>query len=226
MQSENTQLTATLRSKILSFLPADLPVTGLEGEKVLLARVADASNQNPIETFWQLVHFYRIAEKNDLACKLINHMLAADDSAENRAHCYLVLGQIAEVREQFDAAIDFYTRGLTFRTPDKIVKYFLYNNTAYCLNVQEKYRAAENYCRWAIYINPARANAFKNLGISLAAQNNPVGAAWAYVEAMQAEPGDLRAFHLLKTLVVGHPELGPQFALLLNNDEPEHTKEN
>ncbi len=207
-------------------MPANLPVTELEDERVLLERLKEPSNREPVQTFWELIHFYRVVEKNDLASTLINQMLAADESVENRALCYLVLGQIAEVREQYDTAIDFYTRGLTFRTPDKTTKYFLHNNTAYCLNVQEKYRAAENYCRWAIFINPARANAFKNLGISLAGQNNLVGAAWAYVEAMQAEPDDQRALHLLKKLIVDHPELGPQFALLLENREPEHAKEN
>lgn len=141
--NDNVQSVATLRFKILSFLPPDLPVTGSEDERGLLEFLAEPSNRDPVRTFWQLVHFYRTAENNDLASALTYHMLEIDESAENKAHCYLVLGQIAEVRRQYDAAIDFYTRGVTFRTQDKDVKYLLYNNTGYCLNVQEKYKAAE-----------------------------------------------------------------------------------
>jgi len=214
----NPQPAESIRLKILSILPADLPVTDLQGEQELLTRLADSSDENSVEIFWRLVHFYRVAEKNDLACKLINNMLEADDSVENKAYCYLVLGQIAEVRQQFDAAIDFYTRGLTSRTPNKVTKYFLYNNTAYCLNTRGMYKAAESYSRSAIELNPARANGFKNLGVSLEGQNNLVGAAWAYVEGVRADSRDPRCLELLKKLVAGHPELAAQFTLLLEHD--------
>ena len=214
----NPRLADNLRLKILSILPADLPATDLQREQDLLTRLADASDENPIEIFWRLVHFYRVAEKIDLAYKLVNHMLEADDSVENQAHCCLVLGQIAEVRQQFDAAIDFYTRGLTFRTPNKVTKYFLYNNTAYCLNTRGMYRAAESYCRSAIELNPARANGFKNLGVSLEGQNNLVAAAWAYVEGIKADPRDPRCLEHLKMLAADHPELAPQFTLLFERD--------
>jgi tetratricopeptide (TPR) repeat protein len=221
-----TQVTSKLWLKILSFLPAELPVTDLADERFLLERLSGSSHRDPVEIFWQLIHFYRAAEKNDLACKLINQMLEADDLVESKAHCYLVLGQIAEVRNQFDAAIDFYTRGLTFRTPDKAVKYSLYNNTAYCLVVQKKYLVAESYCRSAIEIDSKRANAFKNLGLSLAGQDNLVGAAWAYLEATVADARDPSALQLFKQLVVDHSHLASQFMLLLKAYEREQTKGN
>jgi tetratricopeptide (TPR) repeat protein len=221
-----TQVTDKLWLKILSFLPAELPVTDLADERFLLERLAGSSHRDPVEIFWQLIHFYRAAEKNDLACKLINHMLEADDSAESQAHCYLVLGQIAEAGNQLDAAIDFYMRGLAFRTPDKAVQYSLYNNTAYCLVLQKKCLAAESYCRSAIEIDSKRANAFKTLGLSLAGQDNFVGAAWAYVEATVADARDPRALQLFKQLVVDHPHLASQFTLLLNAYEREQTKGN
>lgn len=211
MDNENTQLVASLRFKILSFLPADLPATDLEDERVLLERLAEPSNREPVQTLWQLVRFYRLVEKNDLASALIYHMLDLDDSVDTKAFCYLGLGQVAEARNQYDAAIDFYTRGLTFRTQDKFVKYLLHNNTGYCLNVQEKYRAAESYCRLAIEIDSTRANAFKNLGLSLAGQNDLVGAAWAWIEATKADAKDARALIFLKQLIVDHPEVVSRF---------------
>jgi tetratricopeptide (TPR) repeat protein len=211
VDSENTQLVATLRYKILSFLPADLPVTDLEDERLLLASLAEPSNREPVQTLWELVRFYRAVGKNDLASALIYHMLELDDSVDTKAFCYLGLGQIAEAREQYDAAIDFYTRGLTFRTKDIGVKYLLYNNTGYCLNVQEKYRAAESYCRLAIEIDSTRANAFKNLGLSLIGQNNLLGAAWAWIEATKADATDARALIFLEQLIADHPEVVSQF---------------
>ena len=219
MKSENTQLVASLRFKILSFLPADLPATDSEDERVLLAYLAEPSNREPVQTFWHVVRFYRVVEKNELASALILHMLEIDDSADNTAHCYLTLGQIAEFRGQYDAAIDCYARGLTFRTLDKIDKYLLHNNTGYCLNVQEKYRAAESYCRLAIEIDSTRANAFKNLGLSLVGQNDLVGAAWAWIEGTQADARDARSFHLLAKLIADYPEMPFRLPGILNGVE-------
>lgn len=219
MNSEDHQQIATVRLKILSFLPADLPVTAQEDERFLLERLADRSNRVPVETFWQLVHIYCLVGKYDLASSLINNMLQADDSTENKAQCCLALGQIAEIRNHHDAAIDFYTRGLTFRTTDKRVKYLLYNNTGYCLNVRRMHKAAESYCRSAIQIDSTRANAFKNLGLSLAGQNNILGAAWAYAEAIRADARNPRALQLLEQLIADHPELAGQIALIITDQE-------
>jgi tetratricopeptide (TPR) repeat protein len=206
-------------------MPANLPVTDLEDERILLERLIEPSNREPVQTFWQLVRFYRLAEKNDLASTLIFHMVEAHDSVENKAYCYLALGQIAEVRGQYDAAVDLYTRGLTFRTPDTTVKYFLYNNTGFSLNAQEKYRAADYFCRQAIEIDCTRANAFKNLGLSFAGPNHLVGAAWTYVEGIKADSSDPRCLQLLKKLVADHPELAYQFTLTQEAHESERTKE-
>lgn len=226
MTPEDPQFIATLRFKILSFLPADLPITGLEDERILLERLAEPSNREPLETLWQLVHVYCVVGKYDLVSTLISHMLQADDSAENKAHCYLALGQISEIRDQYDAAIDFYTRGLTFRTNDKRVKYLLYNNTGYCLNVRGMHRAAESHCRSAIQIDSTRANAFKNLGISLAGQNNALSAAWAYAEAIKTDARDPRALQLMEKLIADHPELAAQARLLLNDQKVEDPTRN
>lgn len=218
MNSQDHQQIANLRLKIISFLPADLPVTRQEDERILLARLADPSDRDPVETFWQLVYVYCVVGDYDLACTLINHMLRVDESVEYKAKCYLVLGQIAEIRNRYDAAIDFYTRGLTFRTTDKRVKYLLYNNMGYCLNMRGMHRAAETYCRSAIEIDSTRANAFKNLGLSLAGQNNFLAAAWAYAEATRADACDPRALQLLEQLISDHPELAGQIALVIKDE--------
>lgn len=51
------------------------------------------------------------------------------------------------------------------------------------------------------------------------------GAAWAQIEGIRADSRDPRALQLLKKLVVDHPELAPQFTLLLETYESERTKE-
>lgn len=133
------------------------------------------------------------------------------DDPERQAFCYLGLGQLAEQAHQYDAALDYYAKGLALSPTTKEVAYLLHNNTGYCLNLKGRHAEAERYCRLAIEIDSGRANAFKNLGISLAGQNDLVGAAWAYVEATRADSRDPRALHLLERLLEDHPELASQF---------------
>ena len=192
-------------------LPFHVPVTGDGFEIELLSRLDEVEPDDEyVETLWQLVRFYRSSDQLTAASALTYALLDMAVSADAKAFCYLGLGQIAEVRSQFEAAVDFYTRGLTFRTNNKQVKYLLHNNTGYCLNVQGMYRPAETYCRLAIEIDSGRANAFKNLGISLWGQNKLIGAAWAYMEATKADATDPRASHLLEQLLRDHPEIKAQ----------------
>jgi len=60
-------------------------------------------------------------------------------------------------------------------------------------------------------IDPQRPNAFKNLGIALAAQGHCHEAARAFVVATQVNAADPRAFRLLEDLVKQHPELEREY---------------
>ena len=87
------------------------------------------------------------------------------------------------------------------------------------MSVRGDYSEAERHCRLAIEMDSYHANAFKNLGISLAGQNDLVSAAWAYIEATKVDARDPRAFHLLEKLVAEHPEIIIPFPGVLNDLE-------
>jgi len=149
------------------------------------------------------------------------HEISRDltDDAEEQASYYFNLGGRAEQEGRYEAAIEHYRKGLTFRPTEKFAAYFLHNNLAYCLNLRGEHVEAERLCRLAIEIDSGRANAFKNLGISLAGQNDLLGAAWAWIEATRVDARDPRAFHLLEKLLADHPELVSQFPGILNELE-------
>jgi tetratricopeptide (TPR) repeat protein len=198
-------------------LPAGTPVSDAEVEALLLQRMHDAtiSDSEFVETLWQLSGFYRRIGRRDLATGIVQIVMESVDDPEQRARGYLSLGQMAEEVDQYDVAIDQYAKGLALQPTTKLVAYLLHNNIGYSLNQEGKYAEAERYCRQAIELDSDRANAFKNLGISLAGQHDAVGAAWAYIEATRADASDPRASRLLEQLVSDHPGLPSQFPGIL-----------
>ena len=81
------------------------------------------------------------------------------------------------------------------------------NNLGYCLNVLEQFEEGERLCRTATTVNPRRANAWKNLGISLAGQGRLSEAFDAWAQATRVDSTDTRAATLLEYLVEDHPAL-------------------
>jgi len=193
-----------------------IPATDSVEEKSLLKYLeSDISEATYLETLWQLVWFYNSIRRNDLAVDLIERIMASAGDTEQQARGYLALGEIAEQKQRYEAALDYYSKGITLKPKEKGVAYFLHNNAGYCLNILGKHEEAERYCRLAIQLDSERANAFKNLGISLEGLEDLVGAAWAYVEATKADARDSRAFRLLEKLIADHPELPSQFPGIL-----------
>ena len=153
--------------------------------------------------------------QNQLARALFEDALNETDDARLKARCYLALGQLAELRRKYEVALDFYEKGLGLQTTEQLTGYFVVNNGAYCLNLLGRHQEAEARCRKAIEIDPSRHNAWKNLGISLEAQGDSMGAASAYVEATKIAPGDPRAFVLLQRLIEATPDLQTGFPGIL-----------
>jgi tetratricopeptide (TPR) repeat protein len=172
-------------------------------------------------TRWSLTALrqVRISKSASRVLKEEGAMPEDQGSAEEQAAYFLNQGSRAEQEQRYDAAIAHYREGLTFKPTDKFVAYFLHNNLGYCLNLRGEHVEAEHLCRLAIEINSTWANAFKNLGISLAGQNDLVGAAWAWIEGTRADARDSRALHLLEKLIVDHPELTSQFPGVLKELE-------
>ena len=62
------------------------------------------------------------------------------------------------------------------------------NNLGFALNRLGRYADGEALCRQAIALDPRRASAYKNLGLSLQGEGRVVEAARAFVTATQVGP--------------------------------------
>ena len=120
------------------------------------------------------------------------------DKPESLADCYIHLGTINERLGEFEEAAHAYKKALLLEPKDRVAWYYSHNNLGFCLNQINCHREAESYLRQAIAIEPAWFNAYKNLGVSLAARGEYAEAAKLFVQATVICPTDPRA--------PGHPE--------------------
>jgi len=171
-------------------------------------------NYTPFDTF-KFALSCKAKGQNQLARALFEDALNETADGLIKARCYLALGQLAELRRKYEVALDFYEKGLALQPVEKTTTYFLDNNAGYCLNMLGRHQEAEVLCRKAIEIDVSRHNAWKNLGVSLEAQDDSMGAASAYVEATKIAPGEPRAFVLLQRLIEANPDLQTGFPGIL-----------
>jgi len=203
-----------------------VPENGLDTESLLLQRLSNTTSEE--EYFrWMLfvVGFYRGINKISEAIELLDGFIKSDRNSENKAHCHLALGQIATDEKRFAVALEHFNSALALRPEKRKVKYVLHNNIGFCLNHLNRHVEAEKHCRIAIDIDWTRASAFRNLGISLKGQGNLIGAAWVLVEAINADPADVRARQLVEQLVRNHPGLTVQCPWLSGSLDTEKNKE-
>jgi len=195
--------------------PTDKKTTALalseqspDTEAILLERLKNSANSDDYFR-WMLfvVGFYRGINNIDAATDLLEGFIKAGKDAEQTAHCYLALGQIATDEQRFEDALKCFTLALERAPKRKKVTYVLHNNIAFCLNSLARYSEGEAHCREAIEVDWTRASAYRNLGISLQGRGNARAAAWALVEAVLADPADQRARAILHKLVTLVPSL-------------------
>ena len=195
--------------------PTDKKTTALalseqspDTEAILLERLRNSANSDDYFR-WMLfvVGFYRGINNIDAATDLLEGFIKAGKDAEQTAHCYLALGQIATDEQRFEDALKCFTLALERAPKRKKVTYVLHNNIAFCLNSLARYSEGEAHCREAIEVDWTRASAYRNLGISLQGRGNARAAAWALVEAVRADPADQRARAILHKLVTLVPSL-------------------
>lgn len=179
-----------------------------QSEQLLLERLEHATTEED-HFRWLLfvVGFYRGVNKVDAAKGLLELYIQTGDNPQHVAHCYLALGQIETDERQFDRALLYFTAAMRLEPEKTRVLYVLHNNAGYCLNALGRYTEGERHCRMAIDIDPTRASAYRNLGMSLQGNGNVLGAAWAFFESVRAETADDRARLLLEKLVAENPAL-------------------
>ena len=76
------------------------------------------------DRLWELACRSRKIGRNDLAAKLFEAIIAQKGDANVIAASYLNLGQIAEHNQDYEAALDYYGRGLALKPQDRVVAYF------------------------------------------------------------------------------------------------------
>jgi tetratricopeptide (TPR) repeat protein len=189
----------------------EAPVHEHDTEKLLLERLENSQSEGDYFR-WMLfvVGFYRGIQKVDAATALLRRFIEKSDNDEQKAHCYLTLGQIATDELRFETALEHFKTALGLQPKHRKVVYVLHNNTAYCLNMLHCYTEGERHCRTAIETNWTRASGYRNLGVSLKGQGKTVEAVWALVEAAKLDASDERARLLLRKVITENPELAVQ----------------
>lgn len=183
----------------------------VDTEDLLLARLRSSTTADDYFR-WLLfvVGFYRDVNKLPAAVELLERFINQSSNTEQSAHCYLALGQIATDAGCHDSALEYFNSAVRLAPKRLAVAYVLQNNIGYTLNALGRFVAGEKHCCMAIEIDSKRASGYRNLGISLHGQNDLIGAAWAFTEAMKADSSDDRSRDLLEKLLTLHPTLAVQ----------------
>ncbi len=182
------------------------PMLFEEAEQYLLKKLSDP-NGDPHEAKLELVRFYCDFGHEAEAMRYAEEYLAESTDPVEIAMMVFHQGQIMEHLKDWDSAIRFYARALELSSHLEIDRYFFHNNIGYSLNQVKRYAEAEPYLREAIRLDPSRANAFKNLGLSLQGQRKLTDAAWSFIAAVRADAADSRALKHLEELAEQHKEL-------------------
>lgn len=185
-------------------------VSSLEMEKFLLKRL-EAAGDDPVQALWQLARFYKQTGQLEKSLVRLRQLLEWLSGPEDRARCFLNMGQTMEQAHRFAIAAGYYKQALALEPMHTSTWYFVNNNLGFCLIAMDRFAEAEVYCRKAIETDPNRPNAYKNLGTALSSQGQYRDAAQCFIAATQVNAADNRAFLLLRDLLRDHPELVFEF---------------
>lgn len=177
-----------------------------DAEKMLLARLAASGGEN-VDALWDLAAFYSTTREPMAAMKYVEKLSSLADNAEDKAHCYLSMGQIMERNDDNENAIKFYKQAFSLEPMSNNTWYLINNNLSYCLNQLGRYDEATSYCMAAIKINPERHNAYKNLGINFEGKGEYPIAAKCFFKAVMVNAADPRSLAHLENLIEQHSEL-------------------
>lgn len=168
-------------------------------ERVLLKRLKEEGMQG--KTIEPLVVFYSSLGQEETVNHYLNEWYEYEKDGKQIAICLLQLGMHSERINNFEDAIQFYRKGLTYELEFPDALYFLNNNLAFCLNRQGDYKEAMDHALKAIAIDNTRSNAYKNYGISLKELGYYGDSAKIWIKASQVNPGDARSYKLLEELM-------------------------
>jgi tetratricopeptide (TPR) repeat protein len=179
-------------------------------EKVIAVFIKNTRVDKAIDILHHLVFGCFNAGYLDAATKYAETMLPLLDSPEDRANCFLMMGDFMEKMGKYPEAQEAYARAFDLPQEPNETWYYLNNNRAYCLNQIGCFPEAEEYCRAAIEIQPGRHNAYKNLGIALMHLGRYGEAVQNLVMATRLCPADSRALALLDQIFSSRREIAEE----------------
>jgi tetratricopeptide (TPR) repeat protein len=178
-------------------------ITAEEAEAILLRQLEERGGACS-ETLWQLAQLYSMTGRQEIALTYVQRMAAGTDDREEIAAALMAQGQLMEQMSDYVSASTFYRGALSLNPARAQTWYFINNNLGFCLNQLGRPKEAEEYFRVAIEADPTRANAFKNLGLSMQAQGQHAAAARSFIDGVKANASDPRAANHLEDLVERH----------------------
>ena len=185
--------------------PQDVQLMSAKQAEELLLRQLEAHQHPEEQILFELARLYSQIGRQQEALARVKQLVAIVKTVEEKAHCFLQMGQLMEHLQDFKAAIKYYSEAMSMEPVNNETWYFIHNNLGFCLNHFSRFAEAEPYCRRAIKIEPRRYNAYKNLGISLEGQGDHYGAAKCFIKAVQMNAADPRALKHLEELSEKHP---------------------
>jgi len=127
---------------------------------------------------------------------------------DQKAKCHFLMGMTNECKEDFESAIKWYEKSLSFKAHfDQHILYSLYNNLAKCLNQVKRYREALTCCQSAIAICRDSSDAQMTLGIALEGLGQYAEAANSYMISLNISPSNREAFRCLQNIIAEYPEV-------------------
>jgi tetratricopeptide (TPR) repeat protein len=187
-------------------LPQGKALTGSEIEQNLLEKL-DGSHGTCVEALGDLAWLYQRSGHLDQASGCIQKIIELTEDAEELGSAYLRLGQLEESRGDFVAAARRYREALALEPCSTPTWYFIHNNLGYSLNQIGEHDSAVPYFERALQIDPARPNAYKNLGLAHQALGDLQKAADMFIAATQADASDSRSLGHLTALLEANPVL-------------------
>jgi Flp pilus assembly protein TadD len=196
--------------------PEGRPLSAQEAERILRARVGQFPGGSPEhhEARWELARFLGMTGRHADGLAELETLLAASPDPEECAEIVLAMGQFLEGLGDFAGAIETYSRGVALEPIAGRTWYLLHNNLGYSLNQLGRFVEGERWCRAAIAIDPARHNAWKNVGLACRGQGRHAEAAACLIEAVRRDASDPRALLHLEELLEERPELLAEDAAL------------
>jgi tetratricopeptide (TPR) repeat protein len=176
---------------------------------------SDSKDPSPADTPIRRIDLQRCDQLPATARRYFEALKKSSDP-KKRADYAMMIGVIMETLEWFGAAVKFYRYALIEGPRSQDRQYYARNNLGYSLNQLGQFEEGEVLCREAIEIDPRRANAHKNLGLSLWGQKRFAESARCFVAATKADARDPRSTKHLEELLSERRELGEEFGAQLD----------